>query len=80
MSPFSCTHFLNILYACCYKDAVIWFFKLQLSTVRGKLDLINYAYKLLETARTESASDFSFCVIAAFWMYISSLTCCEMKN
>lgn len=33
----------------CYcKNAIICFLKLQLSTMRGKLDLINYAYKLLE--------------------------------
>lgn len=48
--------------------------------MRGKLDLINYAYKLLERGRTESGSDFSFCIIAAFWMYISPFSCCEMKD
>ena len=32
----------------CCKNAVICFLKLQLSRMRGKLDLINYAYKLLQ--------------------------------
>lgn len=51
----------------CYcKDAVIWFLELQLSTMRGKLDLINYAYKLLERGGKENGFDFSFCIIAAF--------------
>ena len=39
--------FLNTLCMCCCKNAVICLLKLQLSRVRGKLDLINYAYKLL---------------------------------
>lgn len=32
----------------CCKNAAICFLKLQLSRMRGKLDLINYAYKLLQ--------------------------------
>lgn len=48
--------------------------------MRGKLDLINYAYKLLERGSKESGFDFRFCIIAAFWMYIPSISCWEMKN
>lgn len=61
MGSYSCTYFLNILYTCCSKDGVIWFFKLQLSTMRGKLDLINYAYKLFEGGEKKVAltSDFA---------------------
>lgn len=80
-TPTSYTYFLNILYMCYCKNAVICFLKLQLSTMRGKLDLINYAYKLLERgAEKENGFDFSFCIIAAFWIYITSISCWEMKN
>lgn len=71
--------FLNTLCMCCCKNAVICFLKLQLSRMRGKLDLINYAYKLLGGGRVENGFDFSFCIIAAFWIYITSISCWEMK-
>lgn len=54
----------------CCKNAAICFLKLQLSRMRGKLDLINYAYKLLQDGAggggEENGFEFSFCITAAF--------------